>query len=77
MELFVVTQEGVYRHAIVGIFTDVSDAMNAAKKSIQAEPDDHHSYDVSRCLSGGLISDVEPVATVIREKGVVSIRRRI
>ncbi len=44
--LFVVTQEGVYRHRIVGIFRRFDKAMEAAVKEVREEHDHYHNSQI-------------------------------
>jgi hypothetical protein len=43
---YVVIQEGVYRHKIIGAWFDMESAKKAAEAAITAEPDDYHNYQV-------------------------------
>jgi len=43
---YVVFQEGVYRHACVGVFSTIDVAVDAATKAMKAERDDYHHYEV-------------------------------
>jgi len=42
--LYVVTQEGVYRHGIFGVFTDKNKAIALAYKLAETDSDDYHEY---------------------------------
>jgi hypothetical protein len=48
MELFCVTREGVYRHQIAGIWSNVTVASEAAVSIIRRECDDYHHYEIHR-----------------------------
>jgi hypothetical protein len=73
MQLFVVTKEGVYRHEIVGIYTDKGRAMGEAEVAIKAENDDYHEFYVSECEADKPIDDVECIARLKREKQGISV----
>lgn len=45
--LYVVFQEGVYRHACCGIFTDKDTAINCAKHFALNDGDSYHTYEVT------------------------------
>lgn len=44
--IFIVMQEAVYRHAIIGVFDDRSLAIDSAKMAAHKEMDDHHDFRV-------------------------------
>lgn len=44
MELFIVFQEAIYRHGLVGIFDDRSKAIEASIEAAKNDIDDHHYY---------------------------------
>ena len=44
MNVFIVTQEGVYRHAIMGLRSSEESALELARVSALAECDDYHSF---------------------------------
>lgn len=46
--MFVVIQQGVYRHGIVGVFSTFELAKAAATDA--ASIDDYHSFDVIECI---------------------------
>lgn len=52
MDVFIVTQEGVYRHNIAGVYLGEQSARAAAEAAIRAEPDDYHSFHVTRMVVG-------------------------
>lgn len=73
MKLFVVTEEGVYRHRILGVYVDFEKAIERAKEFALSSVDDYHSYDVSKCESDEDIDDVDRLATIYRcDKGYTS-----
>lgn len=45
-DIFVVTQDGVYRHDIFGIFTDKDRAIELANELARTDGDNYHSYTV-------------------------------
>lgn len=45
--LFVVTQEGVYRHSIIGVFSRQDLAEAAANAAAASDKDDYHRYEVT------------------------------
>ena len=44
MNLYVVAQQAVYRHAICGIFSDLQEAIDCANKNAKEDYDAHHDY---------------------------------
>ena len=46
--VFIVTQQGIYRHAIVGAYVNQQDACDAAVVAIKAEKDNYHHFDVRK-----------------------------
>lgn len=47
MELFIIIEEGVYRHDILGIFDNVEKAKNHAKSRTK-KSDGYHAYNVCK-----------------------------
>lgn len=52
MNLYVVVQSGVYRHAVVGVFPTLPVACSAGVTAARAEKDDYHSFEVLECVLG-------------------------
>ena len=46
--VYVVTREGVYRHEIMGIFANPSDAERCALRCLKEEIDDYHRFWILR-----------------------------
>lgn len=67
--MIVVTQEGVYRHRILGIFTEhgaISEAVGLAEKSVSEESDHYHTCYVFSMTAGDTSNDNEkPMFEVI------------
>ena len=56
-EVFIVIQEGTYRHAVVGTFLDVDEAFRAADLSVLEESDHYHDCVVLSVIIGGNLHD--------------------
>jgi len=67
MEVFVVIREGVYRHEIVGIFSDFIKAKDIAKETIENEEDDYHKFLVGKCEIDKVIEDIEILGSFSRD----------
>jgi len=44
--MFLVFKQGVYRHNCIGVFNDEVDAVLAAIRAAEAEPDDYHRFGI-------------------------------
>jgi len=44
--MFLVFKQGVYRHNCIGVFNGEADAVIAAKRAAEAEPDDYHQFGI-------------------------------
>jgi len=68
--VYIVTQEGNYRHDILGVYSSMSLARAAAVKAIDAETDDYHDYEISRakidelCVAEGVGRYEKKVKTI-------------
>lgn len=52
--VYVVIRKGVYRHEVIGVFSNVDRAKDAAHESVQAEHDHYHDAQILLCnLDGG------------------------
>ena len=60
--IWIVTTEGVYRHAIRGVYANEDDAMMRAEECARAETDKYHAFAVGTCELGDAIQDIEQVA---------------
>lgn len=61
--IYVVIQSGVYRHAVIGVFEELDDAIAAGHEAVQTERDHYHCAEVLRCPVGG--GPEEPVGDVV------------
>lgn len=62
MKVFTITKEGAYRHEILGIYSNLSCAMETAFKHASAEKEDgYHSYLVGETELGLDCEDVTPL----------------
>ena len=60
MKLFLIFRQGVYRHDLLGVYTDPDDAENVAMEAIKLEGDDYHTIEVlSADLNTKLNDDAE------------------
>ena len=67
-EVFIVHREGVYRHEVVGVYTDAEVAKQAAITAIKSEGDDYHDFSVIRCpLNTYLDNDGELIVRYTRK----------
>lgn len=48
MNCYLVIQKGVYRHAVIGLYSDTQSAINAALAAVESEPDHYHDAEVIR-----------------------------
>ena len=46
MDIYIVVQEGVYRHGIFGVYTERDDAIALAKELAETDNDGYHTYEV-------------------------------
>lgn len=60
--LFIVTEEGTYRHRILGIYHRFADAYKRAHEEAEAS-DGHHAYDVNQAQ---VDADMDDVRLVVR-----------
>lgn len=44
--VYVVVQDGIYRHAIGGVRSKLGEAKALARRCIEKEPDEHHAWEV-------------------------------
>jgi hypothetical protein len=63
--IYVVTEEGVYRHRILGVF-DSQQAAEDRAVMFAAAQDDYHDYQVSSCELNAPITDVEKICVYRR-----------
>lgn len=68
MNLYVVTREGVYRHEIIGIYSNEKLAIDRAKS---IKHDNYHTYNVSSCVLNKNIEDTLVLKT-ISSKGEIN-----
>ena len=59
MKLYVVTKEGVYRHEILGIYTEIKMAQKRVEEVEKLE-DGYHSIEIGTCNINESIEDIEP-----------------
>ena len=59
MTLYIVTQEGVYRHSIMGVYNSLDAARQRAIQSILAERDDYHDMSICTINLNGSDADQE------------------
>jgi hypothetical protein len=59
MEMFIITREGVYRHEILGLYTDYTTACEVADECARSDKDTYHTYVVSGIVVNQKIDDVE------------------
>ena len=62
--IYIVIEEGVYRHDIKGVYLKESDAVNRAIEVIKQRKDGYHRYTVLKCVVGKPIDDAELVIEV-------------
>jgi len=48
MDVFTITKEGVSRHEIVGITTNLDTAIRWAREAFNHEPDDYHDFEIRK-----------------------------
>jgi hypothetical protein len=64
-KVYIAIRRGVYRHEVVGAFTELDRAIAAGHESVQTEHDHYHDVEVLACaLNGGeeeLIGEVTAV----------------
>jgi xanthine/CO dehydrogenase XdhC/CoxF family maturation factor len=66
-EVFVAIQRGVYRHEIIGVFTALDAAIEAAKAAVTAEHDHYHDVEICRerlddgAAAGALVGSVKSI----------------
>jgi hypothetical protein len=58
MEVYVVVQEGVYRHAIHGVFSTLEKAKECAYISCKDDKDDYHTYDIYKGVLDQKVEDL-------------------
>lgn len=58
MTVFIVTQEGKYRHNILGVYTEERSARKRALQCAKLEVDGYHDYQVSTAIINGPCDDV-------------------
>ena len=64
MKLYIITQEGVYRHSVRGIFLSLAKAMEAGKACAEdPKCDGYHTYDVNEGESDIPLEDVTKLGT--------------
>ncbi len=68
MNLYLVVQEGVYRHDIRGVYTSAARAETAARRAAREDEDDYHQYCVYNTTANEYVTDVGP------EEGAPSFR---
>lgn len=65
--MFIVTKEGVYRHAILGLYKSEHQAKQRAIECSKSESDGYHDFCVSR-VEFGACDDVMLVGSAKRSK---------
>jgi hypothetical protein len=59
-KVYVITKEGVYRHEIVGVCSDLEKAKEIARRSDDVEDDNYHSFEIREFILG--LAYVDPTA---------------
>ena len=70
MKVYIVTEEGVYRHSILGIYTRAGAAEHRAEEAA-ASSDGYHEYDVMAADEDADIADVDPLVSYQKVGGAV------
>ena len=58
MEIYVVVREGVYRHEILGLFSDADKAKDVAHTACEKDVDDYHTYDIYKGTVDQTVEDL-------------------
>lgn len=73
MKIYVVVKSGVYRHEIVGVYSTLKLACEAAEAAAHAESDDYHGFEVLECTLDNpgehLVAEVKRIDTRHWEHG--------
>jgi hypothetical protein len=67
--IYVVTVEGVYRHAILGVYDSLEFAEARAKEGAQSEKDGYHSFTVGSAEMNSPIKDVVEICSYGKKGG--------
>ena len=59
MKLFIVTKEGIYRHEILGVFSNIEKARKCAKIAYDNEVDKYHGFHIGITDLDKNIEDIE------------------
>ena len=62
--VYLVVQQGVYRHDIRGVYTSVDAAKVAAKRAATEDRDSYHEYEVYEATPDEYVEDVRRVPDV-------------
>lgn len=66
--MYVITQEGVYRHAVRGVYDDLDLACKKAEEMIGHEEDNYHKYRVSSIFLNTPVNDINCVFEYSKDK---------
>jgi hypothetical protein len=70
MTVYLVIQEGIYRHDIRGVFSSLEAARERARQCAAEDCDDYHAYVVSSMrLDEGAEDSSEPIASYAQKGG--------
>jgi hypothetical protein len=64
MKLFIVTTEGVYRHEILGVFSNVEKARKCAENASEQESDGYHEFHIGIADLDKNITDIEIIEKI-------------
>ncbi len=56
--VYLVVQQGIYRHDIRGVYTSVEAAVVAAKRAAAEDRDNYHEYEVYQTVLDQYVDDV-------------------
>lgn len=62
--IYLVVQQGVYRHDIRGVYTSSDKARKAARRAATEDKDSYHEYDVYEATPDEYVEDVRSVPGV-------------
>ena len=65
--LYVITREGVYRHEILGVFSDKQKAIESASIAINEEKDNYHEIHVGTIEPDKLVDDIRLLISFKRD----------
>jgi hypothetical protein len=67
MILYIVTEEGVYRHRIMGVYL-LQQAAEVRAHKVCSEEDGYHTYLVSKVECDEAVEDIEPICYYTRKR---------